>query len=138
MKIWAKYLIIGWSIVTVAISILSFQIMKSHFGQEKYDILINYKEPEVVAAADNGQDGWEFVGESLFYGKDIYDKITITLKEFVDRMKKAKGVTIDSKTTIKDKSIYLYLPLYVFAIWAVPILVFCFLGLLFSAKLESK
>jgi hypothetical protein len=138
MKLWAKYLIIGWSIVTVAIVIVSFQLMKSHFIEEDYEIMMVYKEPEKMPASDNGPGHWEAVAENLFFNKDVFDTIAITKKEFVDRMKKAKGVTIDSKTTIKDKSVYLFLPLYTFLVWTIPILVFSLVGFLFSRKAEDK
>ena len=52
MKIWAKYLTIGWSIVTVAIVIVSFQLMKSHFIEEDYEVMMVYKVPEKMPATD--------------------------------------------------------------------------------------
>lgn len=138
MKIWAKYLTIGWSIVTVAIVIVSFQLMKSHFIEEDYEVMMVYKVPEKMAATDNVPGHWETISENLFYNKDVFDTISITKKEFIDRMKKAKGVTIESKTKIKDKSVYLFLPLYAFAVWTIPIVVFSLVGLLFSRKAEGK
>jgi hypothetical protein len=138
MKIWAKYLTIGWFIVCVAIVIVSFQLMKSHFVEEDYEVMMVYKVPEKMAATDKFTHDWEAVAENLFYNKDVFDTISITKKEFVDRMKKAKGVTIESKTKIKDKSVYLLLPLYAFAVWTIPILVFSLVGLLFSRKTEPK
>lgn len=138
MNIWAKYLTIGWSIVTVAIVIVSFQLMKNQFIEEDYEVMMVYKVPEKMATTDNVPSHWEAVAENLFYNKDIFDTISITKKEFVERMKKAKGVTIESKNKIKDKSVYLFLPLYAFAVWTVPILVFSLVGLLFSRKAEVK
>lgn len=133
VRIWAKYLIIGWSAVSVAIVIVSFQLMKSQFVEEDYGVTTVYKLPEKTPGTS-----WELIGESLFHNNDISDSISITKKEFVDRMKKAKGVVIESKTKIKDKTVYLLLPLYAFAVWIIPILVFSLVGLLFSRKTESK
>jgi hypothetical protein len=121
----------------VAIVLVSFQLMKSHFIEEDYEVTTVFKVPEKLPATAN-MSNWEFVGEDLFSGKDAFDAISITKKEFVDRMKKAKGVTIDSKTKIKDKSVYLYLPLYAFVVWMIPIVVFSLVGLLFSRKTEDK
>jgi len=144
MKIWAKYLTIGWSIVTVAIVIVSFQLMKSHFIEEDYEVMMVYKVPEKMPATDKFPHDWEAVAENLFYNKTDplglleFNTISITKKQFVDRMKKAKGVTIESKTKIKDKSAYLFLPLYAFGVWAIPILLFSLVGLLFSRRTEVR
>ena len=153
MRTWMKYLIIGWSIVSVGIIIVSFQIMKTDFIQEDYEINMIYKSPEkfvpksaesIVDSALKGKKEkqadfpheWEVVAESLFYEKDVFDTLSITKKEFTDRMKKAKGVTIESKNKVKDKSVYVFLPLYAFTVWAIPILVFSLLGSLFTKKRE--
>jgi hypothetical protein len=132
MKIWAKYLIIGWSIVTVGIIIVSFQLMKNHFIEETYEVWVVYKDLEEAGDL-------ELIAQDLFYNKDVFDTLnpSITKKEFVERMKKAKRITIESKNKIKDKSIYLFLPLYAFAVWMIPILVFSLIGLLFSRKAEG-
>lgn len=135
MRIWAKYLIIGWSIVSVGIIIVTFQIMKAAFIDEDYEITIAYKTPEKVQATGNTQKEWEIVGETLFH--DVFDEISITKKQFIERIQKAKGITIESKHKLNDYKIYIYLPLYAFAVWGVPIVVFTLLGILFSKKKES-
>jgi len=138
MKVWAKYLVVGWSVIAAAIVVVSFTLMKSHFVEEEYEIMMAYKVPEKVAAANNTQSDWELVGENLFQGQDAFDSISITKKQFVERMRKAKGVTIESKQRVKDNALYLYLPLYAFAVWMMPILVFSLLGMLFSGKAQTK
>ena len=138
MKLWAKYLTIGWSIVCVAIVIVSYQLMKSHFVEEDYEITTVLKVPEKIPSTDKESHDIEMIGEFLFSGKDVFDTVSITKKEFVEKIKKAKGITIETKTKIKDNSIFLILPLYTFAIWMIPILVFSLVGLLFSKKKEVK
>jgi len=134
MKDWIKFLIIGWSIVSLGILIVSFQIMKEDFIQEDYEIMMIYKTPEKIAPTENFPHEWEAVAENLFYGKDIFDNIAITKKQFVERMKKAKGVTITSKNRIKNRSVYTFLPVYAFGIWALPIIVFSLIGIVFTQK----
>lgn len=143
MKAWMKYLIIGWSIVSVGIVIVSFQLMKLNSIEESHSIMLVYKAPEKPAPTGNVSDGWEVIAEDLFYNKNGNDLLspfdpTITKKEFVDKMKKAKGITIESKSKVKDNSIYLWFPIYSFLVWGVPILVFSLVGLLFSRKSDSK
>ena len=138
MRIWARYLIIGWSIVTLAIVIVTFQLMKSHFIEEDYEVTLVYKTPEKVKSATNSDKEWEIVAESLFFGKDVFDTISITKKEFIERIKKAKSVTIESKNKVKDTSVYLFFPIYAFIVWSIPVLVFSLIGLLFSRKNETR
>lgn len=138
MKAWIKYLILGWSIVSVGITIVSFQIMKSQFIEEDYQVSVFYKEPEKGSA-----DGRKEIGVLLFDYKDPLgllknDPMTITKKEFVDMMKMAKDVNIVPKSWVKDRAIYLYLPMYAFVVWAIPIVVFSLVGLLFSRKVEQN
>jgi|GEM_PF-2599355 hypothetical protein len=130
MKVWIKYLIIGWSIACVGIVIVSFQLMKSHFIEEDYFITATLKEP-VKETLKDGRE-WTQTGEMLFGYGDVFNEIALTKKEFVDRMKKAKGITIESKNTVRDNLIYIVLPIYVFTIWAIPILVFSLVGLIFD------
>ncbi len=95
MKVWMKYLIIGWSIVCVAMVIVSFQLMKSQFIKEDYFITATLKEP--VKGTLNDGNEWIQTGEVLFGYGDAFDNIAITKKEFVDRMKKAKGIEIENQ-----------------------------------------
>ncbi len=132
MRTWMKYLVIGWSIISVGIIIISFQFMKKDFIEEAYEIYTVYKTPE----KENSSSNWETIGENLFYEKDDHDLFNkfISKEEFVERMKKAKGINIYTKNRIKDRSIYVQLPLYAFAVWAIPILVFSLVGSLFTKK----
>jgi len=112
--------------------------MKSHFIEEDYEVTLVYKTPEKVKSATNSDKEWEIVAESLFFGKDVFDTISITKKEFIERIKKAKSVTIESKNKVKDTSVYLFFPIYAFIVWSIPVLVFSLIGLLFSRKNETK
>ena len=132
MGTWAKYLIIGWSMVSIGIIIVAFQVMEEDFIEKDFDVVMIYKTPEKASA--DLPSNLTAIGEDLFYGKDEFDNLSITKEQFVERMKKAKGITIQSKNRIKDRSIYIYLPIYGFAIWAIPILVFSLLGNLFIKK----
>lgn len=142
MKTWIKYLIIGWSIVCVGIIIVSYLIMKREYVREDYGISIVYK------ASPNPTPGqiyntWEILGESLF--KDVDRKegelLLLSKEEFVQAIKRAKGdlsklkgIEIQSNSQVKDKSIYLALPLYSFTVWAIPILIFSLIGIIFQKK----
>lgn len=138
MRTWAKYLTIGWSIVTLAIVITSFQLLKYNFIEEDYEVTVNYKMPEKMASTNDVENQWEVVGESLFHGKDVFAATSITKKEFVDRIKRAKGITIETKNRVKENSVYILFPFYAFIIWTIPIIVFSLIGLLFSRKTETK
>ena len=143
MKIWAKYLIIGWSIVSAAIIIVSFQIMKNDYIEEDYEVMMVYTVPE-KEKIEGSTGHLEAIAADLFYKKtdplSLLDYVApaLTKKEFVEKMKKAKGITIESNSKIKDKIIYVYLPIYAFAVWMIPILVFSLMGLLFSRKAEGR
>ncbi len=126
MKTLIKYLIVGWSIVTISIIIISYQIMKEEFIQEDYFISFPLKNPEKIS------DKITLIAEGLFgRDKDGYPTV-LTKKEFVEKIKKAKGVTIESQNKVKNKLIFLFLPLYSFTVWAVPILIFSLIGILFG------
>ena len=38
MRIWMKYLIVGWSVITARIILAAFQVMKYDFIKEDYEI----------------------------------------------------------------------------------------------------
>jgi hypothetical protein len=147
MKGWMKYLIIGWSIVSVGLVIVSFQLAKSDFIKEDYEIMMVLKAPEKAALTPPPGyilDEPEVIAEKLFPGqkaKDFLDGLdpSITKKEFVDKIKKAKGVTIESKTKV-NKAIYMILPIYAFLVWGIPILVFSLVGVIFgrAKKISMK
>ena len=136
MKEWIKFLIIGWSIVSVGIIIVSFQMMKEDYIQEDYTIMMLLKTPERFGVSEEDPEGiFHWNAENLFLGeRGIFDENSITKKEFVERMKKAKGVEITSKNYIVDKSIYIFLPIYAFGVWAIPIIVFTLIRVVFTQK----
>jgi hypothetical protein len=139
MRTWIKYLIIGWSIVSIVLVIVSFQLAKSDFVKEDYEIMMVLKAPEKAALTPPPGyilDEPEVIAEKLFPKQKAKDFLhgldpSITKKEFVDKIKKAKGVTIESKTKV-DKAIYVILPIYAFLVWGIPILVFSLVGVIFG------
>jgi hypothetical protein len=117
MRTWMKYLVIGWSIVSVGIAALCLPVMKTHFIKEDYRVIMALKTPEKFGDLER-------IGEDLFYdSKNGINDVSISKQEFVERMKKVKGVTIESKTTV-DSIIYKLLPIYTFFLWCIPITVF--------------
>jgi hypothetical protein len=137
MKTWMKYFIIGWSIACVGIFIVSFQMLKSESLVERHTVTLIPESPESAQG-----DDWETVGKYLF-GSDLVEKKmdpfsfhepSITQREFVYKMKKAKGVIIESKTRVMGKILYVVFAIYAFAIWAIPITAFMILGLIFSMQ----
>ncbi len=129
MKSWTKFLIIGWSIVSLGIIIISYQIMKKEYIQEDYEVSVILKTPQKISP------NFELIAEPLFKDENIKEgNILLTKMEFVEVIKKAKGIEIQSKSIVKDKSIYLILPIYAFAIWMIPVTVFSLLGLLFTRR----
>jgi hypothetical protein len=131
MRTWIKFLIIGWSIVSVGIIIVSFQLTKNVFIQEDYQILIEHKGPPANAWKPPETDIVVSNNPGIF-DQFIFETESITKQDFVNMMKKAKSVTIESKNKIKDNSIYLLLPIYAFTIWGLPILVFSGVGIIFG------
>lgn len=123
----------------MGIFIVSYQMLKSEATVERHMVMLIPNAAENAAPADGH---WEIIGEDLFGGNLIDRKIdplslyepSITKKEFVHRMKKAKGVTIESKTRAIGKIVYVLFPIYAFAIWAIPITVFSVLGLIFGKE----
>jgi len=141
MRAWIKYLIIGWSIVSLGIVIVSFQLMKAHYIEEGYEIMMVHKPTRMQLDKIPGEPDKFIEGtiaESLFNDPNPYRNMSITKEEFVERMKKAKGVTIESKRMVKDKSIYLFFPLYSFIIWGLPILIFSLVGTIFGREKRTQ
>jgi len=129
MRIWIKYLILDWSIVTVGIILISFQIMKNDFIKEDYEITEYLKNPETNPSG--------FSLEEELFRDNILGQWAITKNEFVKRIKNSERIHIKSNHKIQDKTIYLYLPIYGFIVWGVPIFVFSLLGNLFG-KSKNK
>lgn len=128
MRIWMKYLIIGWSIVVVGLLIISFQIMKKQFIQEDYEIALPLCKPEVV------DKNIEFIAGVLYY--DDNEKF-LSKHEFINRIKGVKSIKLESNHRVKDNVIYIALPLYTFGLWALPIFVFALVGNLFTGKAKE-
>ena len=123
MKAWTKYLVIGWSIICVGITIVSFQIMKNDYIQEDYDIFLPLRVPEKL------EGGLEFMGPLIY--ADEKEKF-LSKEQFIERAKGAKSIELRGTSKVKNKAIYLYLPIYAFVVWALPILMFVLVGNLFG------
>lgn len=123
MKTWVKYLIIGWSIVCIGIIVVSFQILKKDYIQEDFSIDLLLRTPEKVG------DNIELIADFLYFDQN---EKSLSKDQFIERIKGSKAIEFQSKHTVKNKSIYLYLPIYSFIIWAFPILLFTLLGVLFE------
>lgn len=121
MKTWAKYLVIGWSIICIGVILLSFQIMKDDFIKQDYDIYLPLKVPEKI------NDNFEFIGSSLYHNDEKF----LSKEEFIKRVKGIKSIELQSDYKV-NKAIYLVLPIYAFMVWALPILMFALLGNLFG------
>ncbi len=121
MKTWTKFLVIGWSVVCVGIVVVSFEIMKKDYVTEDYSIYA----PQRVEKKEI--DGDIYLGAVLYTNPNEF----LSKEQFIERVKGAKAIELQSGHKI-NKSIYLYLPIYSFVIWAFPILVFVMLGYLFE------
>jgi len=125
MKAYFKYLILGWSIVSVGLIVLAYQIIKKDIIQENYEIRLPEKIPDKLAS-----QGFTFLGTFLYH-----DLKCLSKKEFTKRLKDAKEIDIYSSYKIKEpKAFYILFPIYAFLIWALPIIVFSLLGLVFKKK----
>ena len=99
---------------------------------DKKDLLV--KARRLGLAPDPKDIGWDAIAWGL-YGAD---EETLAKKQLVERIMKAKGIMIASKSKVKDKSIYIFLPLYAFAVWAMPITVFSLVGIFLAKERLSK
>ena len=124
MRIWMKYLIVGWSIITAGIILAAFQVMKYDFIKEDYEINEYLKNSELNPSGIS-------LEEELF--KDnAFGQWAITKSEFINRIKNSERIHLESNHKVQYRTIYLYLPIYGFIIWSVPIFVFSLLGYLFG------
>ncbi len=124
MRIWMKYLIVGWSIISVGIILVSFQIMKYDFINEDYEITEYLKNSTTNPIAIS-------LGEELFRD-NAFGQWAITKTEFINRIKNSKNIHLQSNHKVQNRTIYLYLPIYGFMVWGIPIFIFSLLGDLFG------
>lgn len=128
MRSLLRYFVIGWSIVTIGILIVSYGIMKKDYVQEQYEIVLSTKDPEAFEVA------FSQVSANIFHYTDNEGVAHLTNKptmlDNVDR----KGIKVRSNNQVKNARIYLFLPIYAFLIWALPIAVFSLLGRLFLKR----
>lgn len=122
MKTWIKLLIIGWSIVSVAIIIVSYQVMKYNYVTEDYSVELPLRTPVKG-------DTFTILSSIIYHDDNMK---FLSKQEFIEHIKDAKSINLHSSHTVKNRGIYLYLPLYSFVIWAFPILIFALLGILFE------
>jgi hypothetical protein len=74
------------------------------------------------------------IAESLYHNDDEF----LSKEKFIERVKVAKYIELHSNFKVKNKSIYLYLPIYAFMVWAFPILMFALLGNLFKTNRNTS
>lgn len=120
MKSYARLLVIGWSIVCVGIIVSSFKAIAT--GSQTVTVEMDmFKAPS---------GGWQDILkiESLSEPPGV---IPIWFKEIANA--NPKSLEYREKRTL-DRSFYIRLPAYAFAVWAVPIVVFSLIGLLFDRK----
>ena len=122
MNTWMKYFIFGWSLITVGVILVSFQIMKYDFIKEDYGLT------EYLKNSGTNPEGVS-IEEDLFRD-NAFGQWAITKSDFINRIKNSEGIRLKSNHRVKDRKIYLYLPVYGFIVWSVPIFVFYLLGCL--------
>lgn len=128
MKTWIKFLIIGWSFVSAAIIIVTYNVMKYEFVTEDYSIELTHNTSELKPG-----DIYDLRKATVIsYLYDDYYKMPLYKSEFIERIKNAKSINLHSSHSVNNKAIYLYLPLYSFVVWAFPILVFTLMGIVFE------
>jgi hypothetical protein len=132
MKTWAKFLVVGWSIVCIGIVAVSYQVMKKDYVDDSYKIFLPFRTPEDMGGGVKRLANWLYANEDEQY---------LSKEQFIERAKGARALDLQSEHKVKNRAIYLYLPIYSFAIWALPLLVFVILGHLFakdSKAMESE
>jgi hypothetical protein len=111
IKAWIRMLVIGWSIVSVGIILVSYQVMKHGYVTEDYSVELPLQ----------GSFSGEITGISRLLYADRDDQY-LSKQQFLESIKDAKAINLHSSYTVKNQAIYLYLPIYSFVIWAFPIL----------------
>ncbi len=128
MKTWIRFLTIGWSFVSAAIIIVTYNVMKYEFVTEDYIIELTHNSSELKPG-----DIYDLRKQTIVsYLYNNYNGMPLYKSEFIERIKNVKSINLNSSHSVDNKSIYLYLPLYSFVVWAFPILVFTLLGILFE------
>jgi len=97
--------------------------MKKEFVQEDYAIDLPLCQPELLG------ENIKRIGNIIYYNKEFLSK-----DEFIEQIKGVKSIELKSTHKVKNNKIYIFLPLYAFGIWAIPIFVFSLVGNLFSRK----
>lgn len=152
MKTYFKYLIIGWSIVSVALVVLFFQITKDSVIEEEYVIqqpelisskvneFIKKKRSEDPKSVPTGREMLLNNAPSYGYLEEYLQKVRKTItKEELNAILKDEGLKIKCQRKIDDPAaVYILFPLFAFFIWALPVTVFSLVGLLFSKNSKHK
>ena len=120
MKAFFKLLVIGWSIACIGIFIISYKEMK--LGTQSIKVELNMLKPS--------GGGWQEVLkiESLIEPPGVIPK---WFKEVAAQNPKSLEYR---ETNSLEGMFYFLLPAFCFAVWAIPILVFSTVGLLFGKK----
>lgn len=120
MKAFFKLLVIGWSIACVGIFIISYKEMK--LGTQSTKVELNMLKPS--------GGGWQDVLkiESLTQPPGV---IPQWFKEIA--VQNPESLEYRETNSLEGK-FYFLLPMFCFAVWAFPILVFSTVGLLFGKR----
>ena len=135
MKTWMKYLVIGWSIVSVAVVVISFQIMREDIIEEEYYIpLPELLKAKIREAKQDGYNDQEIVDFLLNKLKELITQKKLSpTEEELNALLKTKEIQVRFHRNV-DPIFYIVLPIYAFLIWGIPILVFSLVGIMFSRK----
>jgi len=120
MITFSKYLVIGWSIACIGIFIISYRYMTLGYQELTAELYM------LKPAAGDWQDFLKV--DSL---KEPPSKVPHWLKEIAAQNPRYLEYREMSRL---DKKFYHMLPLFCFAVWAIPIVGFSIVGILFNKK----
>ncbi len=135
MKTWMKYLIIGWSIVSVVVVLISFQIMREDIIEEEYYIpLPELLQTKIKEAKQDGYNDQEIVDFLLNQLEELITQKKLSpTEEELNALLKTKEIQVRFQRNV-EPILYIVLPIYAFLIWALPILVFSLIGTIFTRR----
>jgi len=120
-----RALIIGWSLISIAISYYMFDLMKNDFTEEQY--YFTYLKSSEKLTGSNDDSEVRIILEELSRRG--------AFKQFLEQLKEDAefGGKYVEYVDVEPK-FYLLFPIYVFLIWSIPILVFCILSFTFKKR----
>ena len=142
MRTYFKYLIICWSIICTALFFYLVKIMKIETTETKYVIHPmkegNITTKEIMDLEISPPPGFVIDKDSPLTTKELRQlERNFELKNDyyalnLIRLLKEKGVEIEFKQGIKDAQFAVLFITFAFIVWAIPIVVFSLLGLMFG------